>query len=66
MIADFAFGNRLIETQIHSLEERTIKMLDSFGFATKLIKNGWYQQIFPKQRPTEPNRWLWTSDWAGS
>jgi hypothetical protein len=51
----------LLETHTISLEEQSIKVLGSYGFATKVIKNGWYPRILPEQRPVDHNRWLWAS-----
>ncbi len=56
----------LIETHSVSLEEQTLKMLDSLGFATEVINNGWYRRGVPEQRPTEHNRWLWASNRGSS
>ena len=52
----------LLETHTLSLEQQSIKILDELGFATKVIKNGWYRRIVPEQRPTDHNRWLWASN----
>lgn len=52
----------LIETHSMSLEDRSIELLQNFGFATKVIKNGWYRRFIPEQRPTDHNRWLWASN----
>jgi hypothetical protein len=52
----------LIETHSTSLEDQSIELLQSFGFATEVIKNGWYRRLFPEQRPIEHNRWLWASN----
>lgn len=45
----------IAETHTLSCEEQMSKCL-SFGFATKVIKNGWYRRCVPEQRPTEHNR----------
>lgn len=52
----------LVETHAPSLEEQSIEVLQSFGFDTKVIKNGRYRWFLPEQRPGDHNRWLWASN----
>ena len=52
----------LIETHSTSLEDQSIELLQNFGFATEVIKNGWYRRLIPEQRPIDHNRWLWASN----
>lgn len=55
----------LVETHLLSLEEQSIKILESYGFTTEVIPNGWYRGLVPEQRTTERsnhNRWLWASN----
>src|SRR5579863_3919161 len=46
----------LVETHAPSLEEQSIEILQSFGFDTKVIKNGRYRWFLPEQRPGDHNR----------
>lgn len=52
----------LIETHSTSLEDQSIELLQGFGFATEIVKNGWYRRLIPEQRPIDHNRWLWASN----
>lgn len=51
----------LLETHSLALEQDSIEFLKRLGFATTLIKNGWYRRFIPEQRPSDHNRWLWAS-----
>src|SRR5262249_29742601 len=51
----------LVETPNAVLENEFTRLLRSFGFSTKVIKNGWYRWFLPENRPGDHNRWLWAS-----
>jgi precorrin-6B methylase 2 len=52
----------LVETHSVELENDTIRLLQSFGFNTEVVKNGWYRWLLPEHRPGgDHNRWLWAS-----
>jgi hypothetical protein len=51
----------LVETHSAVLENESVRLLRSFGFSTKVIKNGWYRWFLPENRPGDHNRWLWAS-----
>jgi len=48
----------VIETHSVELERGCIELLQSLGYRTQIIKNGWYRCIVPETRNTEQNRWL--------
>lgn len=51
----------LVETHTAALEAEAIRFLRTFGFNTKVVKNGWYRWLIPEHRPGDHNRWLWAS-----
>ena len=51
----------LVETHSAALEDRSIGLLRSLGFATEVVKNGWYRWVLPEHRPGDHNRWIWAS-----
>jgi hypothetical protein len=48
----------VIETHSPELEEQCQTYLQSKGYDTRIIKNGWYRIIVPEHRPIPHNRWL--------
>jgi hypothetical protein len=51
----------MVETHSMSLEWECIRLLESYGFLCRVIKNAWWRAILPELRPIEHNRWLWAT-----
>jgi hypothetical protein len=48
----------VVETHSPALERECAAFLQSLGYRTRIVKNGWYRILVPEQRSLELNRWL--------
>jgi hypothetical protein len=48
----------LLEVHSHDLEATSMRLLESYGFTCRIVKNAWWRSIVPETRVIELNRWL--------
>jgi hypothetical protein len=48
----------ILEVHSPDLETQAVKLLESYHFACRIVKNAWWRLFVPERRPIELNRWV--------
>lgn len=48
----------ILEVHSPDLEAATIRLLESYGYTCRIVKNAWWRFLVPERRPIELNRWV--------